>query len=127
MEKSFEYLAVISKLGNIDVKDIGNCIIKANTDSAIYYYLWIRTSDLGITRVCEFGPCIDAGQYLIKTFGFKYNKFNFTEAKCTTAIQKFLNNINYNITQATEITKEQLLDECDNIDIFKFMEDDYGN
>lgn len=39
MQKSFEYLPTVCMVGNLDVEDIGDCIIKANNDLGIFYYL----------------------------------------------------------------------------------------
>lgn len=77
---------------------------------------------MGVTHICELGPVVSEA-YCTKAFNFTFNRFNFTEAKVTQAIQKFLNNIRYNITQAVEITKEELMQDCGDIYMFSFMED----
>lgn len=122
MQKSFEYLPTVCMVGNLDVEDIGDCIIKANNDLGIFYYLWVKTN-YGESRIFELGPIVseDNTKYLVKTFKLDYRKTTYTEPKLIKAIQSFLNNPGYQITQAITIPEEQLKEELKGFDIFNFM------
>ena len=125
MEQTFEYLPTSVYIEKIDIKDIGNTIIEAKNDNQIYYYITIST-ELGITRICEFGPCIDIGQYDIKGFKFNFNKFQYSESKIIKAINTFLKNPTYEIVEAKEITLEELY-KNNRLDILKFVKGDYND
>lgn len=125
MRRSFDYLPTIEKIGNIDIEDIGNCIIKANNDSGALYYLWIK-SDFGEVRVFQLGPYIslddgDNSRYFIKSFGFDFKRTTYAEGKLIKYIDTFLNNPSYQITQAILIEEDQLKEELKDFDILNFM------
>lgn len=119
MEQTFEYLPTSVYIEKIDIKDIGNTIIEAKNDNQIYYYITIST-DFGVTRVCEFGPCLDFAQYEVKNFKFNFNKFQYSESKIIKAINTFLKNPIYNIVEANEITLDELY-KNNNLEILKFI------
>lgn len=119
MEQTFEYLPTSVYIEKIDIKDIGNTIIEAKNDNQIYYYITIQT-ELGVTRVCEFGPCLDFAQYDVKSFKFNFNKFEYSENKIIKYINSFLKNPAYNIVEANEITLDELY-KNNNLEILKFI------
>lgn len=121
MEQTFEYLPTSVYIEKIEIKDIGNTIIEGKNEDGIFYYLTIQT-EFGMTRVCEFGPCVDGLQYELKGFNFKYYKTSYTESKCVTAINKFLKNYIYGIVEAKEVTFEDLEKYC-NIEILKYIKE----
>lgn len=125
MEQTFEYLPTSVYIEKINIKDIGNCIIEAKKETPVYYYLTIQT-ELGITRICEFGPCIEGCQYEIKSFKFNFNKFEYSESKIIKAINTFLKNPTYEIVEAKEITLEELY-KNNRLDILKFVKGDYND
>lgn len=117
MEKTFEYLPTQVFIEHIDIKDVGNTIIEGKDENGVYYYLSIQT-ELGMTRICEFGPCTDCLQYEVKNFNFKFNRMDYSDSKCATAIYKFLQNFSYKIIEAKEVDLEHLEKYC-NIHILK--------
>ena len=119
MEQTFEYLPASVYIEKIDIKDIGNTIIEAKNDNQIYYYITIQT-ELGVTRICEFGPCLDFAQYDVKSFKFNFNKFEYSENKIIKYINAFLKNPAYNIVEANEITLDELY-KNNNLEILKFI------
>ena len=119
MEQTFEYLPASVYIEKIDIKDIGNTIIEAKNDNQIYYYITVQT-ELGVTRICEFGPCLDFAQYEVKSFKFNFNKFQYSESKIIKAINSFLKNPIYNIVEANEITLDELY-KNNNLEILKFI------
>lgn len=123
MEKTFEYLETKVFVEQLNLKDIGNCIIEGKTEFSTFYYLTIQT-ELGFTRVCEFGPCTDCLQYDVKCFNFKHYKMDYSDNKCASAIGKFLNNPSYTIVEAKEINFEDLTKNCD-INILGFVKGNY--
>lgn len=125
MEQTFEYLPASVYIEKIDIKDIGNTIIEAKNDNQIYYYITVQT-ELGVTRICEFGPCLDFAQYEVKSFKFNFNKFQYSESKIIKAINTFLKNPTYEIVEAKEITLEELY-KNNRLDILKFVKGDYND
>ena len=119
MEKTFEYLPTQVFVEQINIKNVGNCIIEGRTENDTFFYLAIFT-ELGVSRVCEFGPCVDCLQYEVKGFNFRYYKTDYSDSKCVSAISKFLQSNSYNIKEAKEITFEELQKYCI-IDIMRFI------
>ena len=125
MQETFEYFTTKRFESEIEVSDIGNWVIRANSDTPLFCYLWIKT-ELGMTKVAEissiildeFGFMSDA-TYLKKSFAFSYFILEYDEKKISKIIDKFLNKSNF--TQAIEMTEEQFKEEVPSIDIFKFM------
>lgn len=128
MQGCFDYLYTVSSMGEINVADIGNCVIQASNDIGCFYYLWIKTSNVGITHVLEIGPTTEIVEYMMKSFNMSYRKFNYTDGKCEKAIEGFLNKPGNMTTQAIEITVDILKEKFKDFDIFKFMEtaDDFN-
>lgn len=114
MKSAFNYYGSISYLDCIDINDIGNCIIQCNNDKGEMFFLWIKTQ-LGLTRILSMGPYIYEKdlQAEIKSFYTSYSKINYSESKIHTTIKSFLNDYKKEITQAREITEEELREYCD--------------
>lgn len=106
MEKTFEYLETKVFIEKLNLKDIGNTIIEGIDHRGIKYYLTIQT-DLGFTRVCEFGPISD---FLLdqKSFSFRFYKIEYKEVTLASVIEKFLQNTKYAIEKASEISFDEL-------------------
>lgn len=119
MEKTFEYLETSIFTEQLQLKDIGNTIIEGKTDLGQFYYLTIQT-DLGSSRICEFGPSTDCLQYDVKSFNFRFYKTSYADSKCASAINKFLNNPAYKIVEAREVEFEDLEKYC-MIDLIQFI------
>jgi len=106
MEKTFEYLETKVFIEKLNLKDIGNTIIEGIDHKGIKYYLTIQT-DLGFTRICEFGPISD---FLLdqKSFSFRFYKIEYKEVTLASVIEKFLQNTKYEIEKASEISFDEL-------------------
>ena len=106
MEKTFEYLETKVFIEKLNLKDIGNTIIEGIDHRGIKYYLTIQT-DLGFTRICEFGPISD---FLLdqKSFSFRFYKIEYKEVTLASVIEKFLQNTKYGIEKANEISFDEL-------------------
>ena len=122
MQGSFEYFFQPTPTNDITIENTGNCVIKAFNDDAATFYLWIKTSEFGLTKIIEFGPYVEDLLYELKNFKISYKKINYSESKITKAIDTFLNNPNYQITQAFESVEEEIKPLLENIDLVTFME-----
>lgn len=96
---TFEYLQRVVVDGQLDVENIGQCVLQANNDLAEEFYLIIKT-ELGWTEVLEYGPCLPDLLLLHSDYSIKYNKFEYNQTKIERIIDKFLNNPKRVVTQA---------------------------
>ena len=96
---TFEYLQRVVVESELEVDNIGQCVIQANTDLAEEYYLIIK-NELGWTEMLEYGPCVPDLPLLQMTYQIKYNRFEYNEGKIERLIDKFLNDAKRGITQA---------------------------
>ena len=118
MEGVFNYYYVSTSMGQLNIEDIGNCAIEANDDMGASYYLVIKTN-LGVTRLFQYGPIKPDVNILCKTTTCVFKRFDYSESKLMKAIENFLKPSFSNITQAREISCEEALDNC--IDIIEYM------
>lgn len=96
------------QVGNdIEIDDIGNCCIIANTDSLEEFYLIIKTK-LGWTEIIEYGPINPDLDIFENHMEYTYDKFEFSDKKISSRIDKFLNRRYYTITQAREATIDEI-------------------
>lgn len=117
--RSFEYFATRIINASLDIDDIGNCAIKACNDKGAEYYMLIETR-LGQTRMFIYGPATPEFDLLPASVNISFNRMEFNEKRLSKGIRSFLNNPYYQITQAFEITKEELLENCK--DLISYME-----
>lgn len=120
MKLNFEYFYSRSATGDLEVEDIGNCSIEANDDIGNFYYLLIETN-MGFTKIFEYGPIQPDFDVLPKTVNCTFNRIEYNEKKIQKQIYSFLNTPIRNITQAQLIEKEELLSNCK--DIIEYMRD----
>ena len=114
MRQSFEYFYSQTALGELDVEDIGNCVIEASNDLGMFYYLSIQTQ-LGWTKITEYGPATPDFNELPKSVVCKFDRIEFNELKINNFIRMFLNNNKRGITQARLVDIETMLDGCKSI------------
>lgn len=116
----FDYLERVVVEGQLEVDNIGECVIRANNDLAEDYYLIIRT-ELGYTEVLEYGPCVPDLELLPASYQIHYNRFDYNSAKIERIIDKFLNDSKRMITQAEVVSleniRENLINPIDKINI----------
>ena len=112
MTRNFEYSVQVTHEADITIEDIGNCIIEGNDTELRYYYLWICTSDIGITRIYKWGPVLIGDlrdtQDAIYSYNFSYLKKDYSETLVRKTIESFLNDPKINIFQARELTLDEL-------------------
>ena len=96
---TFEYLQRVVIEAELDVDNIGQCVLQANNDFGEEFYLVIVT-ELGWTEVFEYGPCTPALEELPVSYQISYSRFEYNEGKIERIIDKFLNNPKRGITQA---------------------------
>ena len=100
---TFDYMQRVVIDAQLEVEDIGNCIISARNDVAEEFYLLIKT-ELGWTEIIEYGPCLPDLEILPFYVSQTYQRIEFNQGKICSIIQKFLNNPKRLITQA-EVTE----------------------
>ena len=118
--RNFEYFFTRIATGELEVEDIGNCIIEAGDDFGQLYFLKIDTN-LGWSRIFEYGPCTPDFQELPKSVICTFDREEFNEIKLHNRIKQFLNAPKRNITQARIIDNETLFDSLK--DIIEYMKD----
>ena len=104
---TFEYLQRIVVEGELDVDNVGECVILANNDFGEEYYM-IITTELGYTSILEYGPIVPDIEGLQSTYNIKYTNFEYSQYKIEKAIDKFLNDGKRAITQARLVELEEI-------------------
>ena len=106
---TFEYLQRIIVDAQLDVENIGECVILGRNDLGEEFYLIIRT-DMGWTEQINFGPVTPEIDILPFNINLAYARFEFNQTKLMRAIDKFLNDPKKMITQAEVIEIESIQD-----------------
>ena len=121
--RNFEYFFTRTAVGELEVPDVGNCVIEAGDDIGQLYYLKIDTK-LGWSRIFEYGPCTPDFAELPKSVICHFDREEFNEIKLTNRIKMFLNAPKRNITQAQLVDTNYALDGCK--DIIEYMRDPFN-
>ena len=95
----FEYLQRVVVDAELDVDNVGDCVLLANNDFGEEYYLIIKT-ELGWTEILEYGPCVPDLELLPLTYTVTYTRIEYNQRKLETTIDRFLNNPKRGISQA---------------------------
>ena len=104
---TFEYLQRIVVDGELEVDNIGDCILQANDDLGNEYYLIVKTL-LGVTEIIEYGPIAPDISILPPNYNIKYSRIDYNEGKIERSIDKFLNDGKRAITQARVVSLEDI-------------------
>lgn len=108
MKSHFDYGYVpADPLDQLEVENIGNCVISANNDVGEFWYLVIVTK-YGITRIYEAGPWGDG--YFPLEYKVTFKQQDYDENKIVKVIKSFLNNPTRDITQAMVVDYEDIVD-----------------
>ena len=99
---TFDYLERVVVEGQLQVDDIGNCVLRARNDLGEEFYLFTR-SEMGWVEVIEYGPCLPDLEILPMAVNLKYVRYEYSALKLERMIDKFLNDAKKLITQADEI------------------------
>ena len=96
---TFDYLERVVVEGQLEVENIGQCVIQANNDFGEEFYLIIKT-ELGWSEILDYGPCVPDLNLLPVSYQITYNRIEYNEGRLEKTIDKFLNNPKRGITQA---------------------------
>jgi len=115
---TFEYLQRVIVDAQLDVDNIGECVLRGRNDLGEEYYLIIRT-DMGWTEQINFGPVTPDVDILPFNINMNYARFEFNQSKLMRAIDKFLNDPKKMITQADVVDlsdiREPIIDSINKI------------
>lgn len=120
---TFDYLGRVVVEGQLEVKDIGDCVILTRNDLAEEWYLLIRT-DMGWTEVIEYGPSHPDIKLLPTSVTQTYNRFEFNQGKLLKIIDRFLNEPKRLISQAEVVSLKDVAPNMVNPLISAFIENE---
>lgn len=103
----FEYNYLTTSVGNIEIKDSGNCALMAKNILDKYYFLIIKTV-YGRTDVFEYGPIFIDSKEIPENVFCSFKQFDYNQYKITNTIDKFLNDGKKNIVEANETDFETI-------------------
>ena len=98
----FDYLQRVVIDAQLDVENIGECVLLGRNDFGEEFYLIIHT-DMGFTEMIEYGPAVPDLQLLPFHVSFTYDRFEYNQGKIEKLIDRFLNNPKRAVSQA-EVT-----------------------
>lgn len=104
---TFEYLQRVVVDAQLDVDNIGECVLLGRNDLGEEFYLIVRT-DMGWTEQINFGPVTPDVDILPFNINLTYARFEFNQTKLMRAIDKFLNDPKKMITQADVVELESI-------------------
>lgn len=104
---TFDYLERVVVEGQLEVENIGDCVLQANNDLGEEHYLIIKT-ELGWTEILEYGPCTPDLLELHKSYTIHYSRIEYNQGKIERTIDKFLNDPKKQITQAKVVSIEDI-------------------
>jgi len=126
----FDYLQRVVIEAQLDVENIGQCVIVGNNDFGEEYYLIIGT-DLGWTEVIEYGPATPDLDILPFNVNSSYSRFEYNQNKLERIIDKFLNNPKRLVTQARVVEldeiRENIINPVDKVFVKSSFEGDSGD
>lgn len=100
---TFEYLQRVVVDAELNVDDIGQCVILGRNDMGEESYLIIRT-EMGWTEQISIGPVCPDIEILPFNVAILYSRFEYNQGKIERAIDKFLNDPKKMISQAEVVT-----------------------
>ena len=100
---TFEYLQRVVVDAELNVDDIGQCVILGRNDIGEESYLIIRT-EMGWTEQISIGPVCPDIDILPFNVAILYSRFEYNQGKIERAIDKFLNDPKKMISQAEVVT-----------------------
>lgn len=103
----FDYLQRVVVDAQLDVDDIGQCVIQGRNDLGEEHYLFIRT-EMGWTEQVSIGPVCPEIEILPFNISLLYSRYEFNQGKIERAIDKFLNDPKKMISQAEVTTYETI-------------------
>ena len=104
---TFEYLQRVVVDAELNVDDIGQCVILGRNDIGEESYLIIRT-EMGWTEQISIGPVCPDIEILPFNVAILYSRFEYNQGKIERAIDKFLNDPKKMISQADVVTLDTI-------------------
>lgn len=104
---TFEYLQRIIVDAQLDVDNIGECVILGRNDLGEEFYLIIRT-EMGWTEQINYGPVTPDIDILPFNINLNYSRFEYNQSKLMRSIDKFLNDPKKMITQADVVEYDSI-------------------
>ena len=106
MKAIFDYNQVITATGFYELSDIGNCCLQIIEQPSLKeYYILIKT-ELGETKIYQFGPAIINEDILLDKFNFSVEIFQYNEKRIIKTLEKYFKQL-YNITEVIELGPEE--------------------
>lgn len=106
MKYSVDYNYAQVAISNIEIDDISNICLRAINSSNYEWYLLI-TTDLGITQIKEFGPCLIDSALTLNNFTYRYNEMDYIEGKICNRLDKFIQDPKRAITEVEVIDLDE--------------------
>lgn len=104
---TFEYLQRVVVDAELNVDDIGQCVILGRNDIGEESYLLIRT-EMGWTEQITVGPVCPDIEILPFNVAILYSRYEYNQGKIERAIDKFLNDPKKMISQAEVVTYDTI-------------------
>lgn len=119
---SIEYFIERKVNETIDIDDVGNTNIIASDDNGLCYGLCTKTV-MAETHILQFGPQnLGDATIDVTSYSMSYIKMPFNKYKVEKVISTFLNGIGKNITQANEVSYENIKEIFD-VNLFQKFEE----
>lgn len=103
MNYNIDYNYTQVALDKVEIADISNVCLRISNDLNYEWYLAIIT-DLGITQIKEFGPCLIDSDLILNGFSYKYNELDYMEGKICSRLDKFIQDPKRAISKVEIIT-----------------------
>lgn len=104
---TFEYLQRVVVDAELNVDDIGQCVILGRNDIGEESYLLIRT-EMGWTEQITVGPVCPDIEILPFNVAVLYSRYEYNQGKIERSIDKFLNDPKKMISQAEVVTYDSI-------------------
>jgi hypothetical protein len=106
---SFAFNNQLTPQSEIDIEKIGNCCLCGYSEKTGFSYYLLTQSDLGSVEIFTYGPIVEDIDEIPDNYNCAYQKTAFEGKKIATFINKWLNDRSKQITDATEVDKEQFI------------------
>lgn len=104
---TFEYLQRVVVDAQLEIDNVGDCVLRGRSDLGEEDYLIIRTEQ-GFTEVIDYGPVDPTIDILPFGVTLHYNRFEYNQSKLCKIIDRFLNDPKRFITQADVVTFDDI-------------------
>jgi len=111
----FDYVATREFTTSLEVKNIGNCCIKAKNKDGDLFFLRVKSimGQVNILKALYVNPNLE---YLQDKFEVSYKKMKYSEKAIQKEIKQFLNDFDCKISEAYEIEEAETFENLPNIE-----------